>query len=260
MANKKNTIIENLTAYDVCFEPMTCVRVKAADPKNPTDEEIDEIVSKARENIIFNKDEKLGLENVCFIRIYNEKDGGKGNNILGYEPKNDEHAADKRRQTVNQAINYSKYLETLQRITIKAYDRLSAKYPKKPTHEILEMLQQWATEFEDIRAKMSLEELQNTNYDYAVHTFCADKQLENPYMPAARKIKAILDDDKKLSVEVQLPNNGDMYCTITNLAGNKSAVMHWGCEGDWHRALNIPENEFDDMDRVCDALEWFDKQ
>ena len=55
-----------------------------------------------------------------------------------------------------------------------------------------------------------------------------------------------------------LPVHGALCCNRIVDGEDRSVVVHCGCNGDWHYAINIPEEEFDDLDRVSEALEWFD--
>ena len=65
------------SSYDVVFEPMVNVTIKVADPTNPTEEEIDEIIRLAAEKIKDQFSEKINGENVKTIRLY-EKDVNDG--------------------------------------------------------------------------------------------------------------------------------------------------------------------------------------
>lgn len=52
------------TAFLVSFCPMTRVVIEAADPDNLTDDELDLLVAKAREQILEYADEKLNGDNI----------------------------------------------------------------------------------------------------------------------------------------------------------------------------------------------------
>ena len=71
-------------SYDVAFAPMINVKLRVADPLDPTEEEQDEILALAKEAIAEAFNEKLGPENASIIRLYSV-DGKKVPNqyVLG---------------------------------------------------------------------------------------------------------------------------------------------------------------------------------
>ena len=71
-------------SYDVAFAPMINVKLRVADPLNPTGEEQIEILALAKDAIADAFNEKLGPENASIIRLYSV-DGKKVPNhyVLG---------------------------------------------------------------------------------------------------------------------------------------------------------------------------------
>lgn len=150
-------------------------------------------------------------------------------------------------------------VEAIQDITINAYERLYASREDPDSREVLSELREWAKEFEDYWWNLPLSKQASIGYLEAIDDFCEKKLSGNPFLAAARKIRGILKDNTNL-LEIELPQQGTLYCSKIKMDGGQSAVIHWGCDGDWHRALNIPESEFEDIERVAAALEWFDNQ
>lgn len=78
MDKKKDNLKQ--ASYDVCFQPMVNVSVRVADPKRPTEDEMDMILRKAAEKIGEDLDNKLSQENAAFIELYST--GKTDSNIL----------------------------------------------------------------------------------------------------------------------------------------------------------------------------------
>ena len=60
------------TAFLVSFCPMTRVVIDVQNPDNLTEQEYDEIVAKAREQILENTDERINGENIDEVRTDDE--------------------------------------------------------------------------------------------------------------------------------------------------------------------------------------------
>lgn len=148
---------------------------------------------------------------------------------------------------------------TVQEITLYAFLQIEKKYPEKSRDNIFAIIRDWATEFEDYWWRLPLSKQESIGYHTAIESFCEDKLDGNPYKVVAKKIAHIFEDGVNL-LEIDLPQQGHLYCSKIVVDNSASAVIHWGTSGDWHRALNIPSDEFSDYDRVAEALEWFDNQ
>ena len=67
--------VKTRVSYDISFSPTTNIEAEVADPLNPTDEEIDDMVEKARENILASGDDYISADNLESIAIYDKEKG-----------------------------------------------------------------------------------------------------------------------------------------------------------------------------------------
>ncbi len=87
---------------------------------------------------------------------------------------------------------------------------------------------------------------------------------DNPYMKTALLLKDLVEETLPGRTEIPAGElgftgtaEGGCATLLKDAEGNRAVLLHWPFYGDWCRAVTIPENEFDDPNRVCEAIEHF---
>lgn len=82
---------------------------------------------------------------------------------------------------------------------------------------------------------------------------------ENELQRQAQELEKLLYSSEKESILLTVCLE-ELYATRISHKTGKAILIHWGLDGDYSRALIIPQSEFegyDDLSRVIEALEQF---
>ena len=147
-------------------------------------------------------------------------------------------------------------IATVQYMMAYAFPKLDS--PDKDKQGVFDEIRKWALEYEENLWNLPRSKREVIVPQTSLEEFCAKKLNQNQYDIEARHLAEIFSEGKPGFMEIVLPVHGALCCNRIVDGEDRSVVVHCGCNGDWHYAINIPEEEFDDLDRVSEALEWFD--
>lgn len=154
-------------------------------------------------------------------------------------------------------------ITTIQELTQEAYKAgiYDICFNKKnmSRDEYFNLIEKWGDEFEKAHENYAWDGDYYDEIDNLIRT--KKFELENPYnLWSVALYDMIKQQGAGYTTKIDLDRIGEINATVMEHWSGKAILVHWCLEGDFSRALLIPESEFEDLAVVSTALETFDAQ